>query len=110
MRTSKVSFDFMGEKAMFVYNACIYDSPKPSSDYIVKLRRLISDIIKTELTENQRELVMEYYYNGKTIEEIAKQKGVNKGSVSRSLKRARERVATTLRYSAKNLLRERFAD
>lgn len=108
MRPTRVSFDFLGDHAMYLYDACIYDGPKPCANYIDKLKRLINEIVRNDLTALQRELVIEHYYKSKSMTEIARERGVNKSTVSRNLKKARERVANTLKYSAEHLLRDRL--
>ena len=47
-----------------------------------------------------------YYGQGMSMEAIAKQLGVNKSTVSRTLKRGRQRLYRCLRYGAANLLEQ----
>ena len=47
-----------------------------------------------------------YYGQGMTMEAIAKDLGVNKSTVSRTLKRGRQRLWRCLRYGASNLLEQ----
>ena len=51
-----------------------------------------------ELTQQQRELMLAYYFQDMTIPQIAAQRGVQKSSISRCLKRAENRVRRCLRY------------
>lgn len=107
MRHKKLSFDILSEHTMYLYDACIYDAPPPK-DQLSKIRSLISEIIETELTPRQKELVLEHYFKSKTMTEIAEEQGLNKSTVSRILKTARERISHTLRFSAQHLLRDRL--
>lgn len=59
---------------------------------------------RDELTEQQRTYIMAYYYNRLTMEEIAEQFGVNKSTVSRTIKRAEQRLQRVLRYAHPRLL------
>ena len=47
-----------------------------------------------------------YYGRGMSMEAIAQQCGVNKSTVSRTLKRGRQRLYRCLRYGAANLLEQ----
>ena len=54
---------------------------------------------RDELTEQQRTYIMAYYYNRLTMEEIAEQ-----STVSRTIKRAEQRLQRVLRYAHPRLL------
>lgn len=59
---------------------------------------------RDELTEQQRTYIMAYYYDWLTMEKIAEQFGVNKSTVSRTIKRAEQRLQRVLRYAHPRLL------
>ena len=63
----------------------------------VQLKR-VQRVIKEELTELQRQTLMAYYFHQQTIPQIAAERGVNKSTVSRTLRRAEERLRRYLRY------------
>ena len=58
----------------------------------------IRAVIREELTPLQRQTLTAYYFQGQTIPEIAASRGVQKSTVSRTLKRAEERIRKYLRY------------
>ena len=60
--------------------------------------------VRNELTEQQRTYIMAYYYDRLTMEEIAEQFTVNKSTVSRTIKRAEQRLQRVLRYAHPRLL------
>ena len=64
-----------------------------------RLRRNLRQIRRTELTERQAEMMHLYYDMGMSIPQIAREKGLNKSSVSRTLARGRERLKRYLQYS-----------
>ena len=64
----------------------------------------VAEAVATELTPRQRELVRLYYINQMTMYEIASMRGVSVSTVSRTLKRARERLRKFLRYGGRMLL------
>ena len=66
------------------------------SDNLERLR-LVRDIMERELTALQRQTMEDYYLNGMTLEQIAKERYVNKSTVQRTLKRAEETIRRFLR-------------
>jgi len=66
-----------------------------------------SDVLsafETELTDRQRETARLYYFEQLSMHEIAKKLGVNVSTVSRTLRRARERLLRVLKYGRVSLL------
>lgn len=63
----------------------------------VQLKR-IRQVIEGELTQLQRETLLAYYVHQQTIPQIASARGVNKSTVSRTLKRAENNLRRFLRY------------
>lgn len=61
-------------------------------------------MLKHELTQTQRAYLAAYYAEKKTIQEIAKEFGVDTSTVSRSLKRVRRNLAHVLQYTSPHLL------
>jgi RNA polymerase sigma factor (sigma-70 family) len=72
-----------------------YEGPRlPREVQLKRLRR----VIEAELTPCQRQTLTAYYFRQLTIPQIAKEQGVNKSTVSRTLRRAEDRVRRCLRY------------
>lgn len=63
----------------------------------VQLQR-VQQVIREELTPLQRETLVAYYFQEQKIAQIASQRGVNKSTVSRTLRRAEEKLRRYLRY------------
>ncbi len=61
-------------------------------------RQRLMRVIREELTENQRSVLVDYYFRELTIPEIARKMGVNKSSVCRTLHRAEDRIRRFLQY------------
>ena len=55
-------------------------------------------VIREELTELQRYTLSAYYFRQQTLEQIARDRGVNKSTVCRTLHRAEEKLRRYLRY------------
>lgn len=63
----------------------------------VQLER-VRRVIREELTDLQRQTLTAYYFQQQTIPQIAAERGVNKSTVSRTLKRAEEKLRRYLKY------------
>ena len=53
-----------------------------------QLVKRMKAVIREELTELQRYTVVAYYFENRTLTEIAEERGINKSTVCRTLKRA----------------------
>lgn len=72
-----------------------YEGPRlPRQVQLKRIRR----VIEAELTPCQRTTLVAYYFRHLTIPEIAREQGVNKSTVSRTLRRAEDRLRRCLRY------------
>ena len=72
-----------------------YEGPRlPRQVQLRRLRR----VIESELTDIQRETLMAYYFQNKTMAQIAQERGVCRSTVCRALHRAEDRVRRCLRY------------
>ena len=102
MRT--VSYDnTFGMVDLAVYTELMAQDNK---DQINRLKRNLTHALRQDITERQREYMVLYYGRNMSMEAIAQQCGVNKSTVSRTLKRGRQRLYRCLRYGAANLLEQ----
>ncbi len=102
MRTLSYDNSF-GMVDLAVYTQLMADDNK---DTINRLKRNLTRALRYDITDKQREYMMLYYGKQMTMEAIANEKGVNKSTVSRTLKRGRKRLYRCLRYGAANLLEQ----
>jgi RNA polymerase sigma factor (sigma-70 family) len=58
----------------------------------------VQRVIEKELSDCQREVMIAYYFQRQTITAIARERGVNKSTVSRTLHRAEEKLRMFLKY------------
>ena len=86
--------EFMGDLA-----AWERENSEDNSEQLSRLHRNMRRVRETELTEKQAEMIHLYYDLGMSIPQIAREKGLNKSSVSRTLARGRERLKRYLQYS-----------
>jgi RNA polymerase sigma factor (sigma-70 family) len=63
----------------------------------VQLQR-VQRVIAEELTDIQREVLVAYYFQEMTIPQIARERGVYKSTVSRTLHRAEDKLRRYLKY------------
>ena len=70
-----------------------------NSQQLERLRRGLRRAPEQEPTPRQRQLLSLYYDRGMTIPQIAGELGVNPSTVSRTLRRARDRLYRCLRYA-----------
>jgi len=63
----------------------------------VQLKRL-QKMVREELTEFQREAIVGFYFQNRSISAIARARGVNKSTVCRTLHRAEEKLRKYLTY------------
>ncbi len=69
-------------------------------DYITREDQLkrMRKLIREQLTPMQQETLCAYYFQHKTIEQIARERGVQKSTVCRTLHRAVEKLGKFLNY------------
>ena len=99
-----ISYDqTFGMVDLAVYSNMIADDNR---EQIGRLKRNLTHALRQDITPKQREYMILYYGQGMSMEAIGKQFGVNKSTVSRTLKRGRQRLYRCLRYGAANLLEQ----
>ena len=58
----------------------------------------VRQVMERELTPLEREVLTAYYFEKKTMDAIARERGVNKSSVCRAVHRAEGRLRRFLKY------------
>ena len=76
-----------------------FEIAEDNGEKIGRIKRLLPEVIRQELTDRQKQVVLLYYYQKYNIPQIAKELGVNKSTVHRHLKAAKERIRKALQYS-----------
>ena len=75
------------------------ENSEDNSEQLSRLRRNMRKVREMELTDKQAEMIHLYYDLGMSIPQTAREKGLHKSSVSRTLARGRERLKRYLQYS-----------
>lgn len=100
----RISYDQAhGLADLGVYSRMIADDNRAQ---VGRLKRNLTRALRQDVTEKQRRYMVLYYGQGMSMDAIARTCGVNKSTVSRTLKRGRQRLYRCLRYGASNLLEQ----
>lgn len=76
-----------------------------NSQEVSRLKRNLIRCLREDITAKQRQMILLYYAEGKNMREIGEVMGVDKSSVSRTIKRGEHRLRRCLRYGAEAYLR-----
>lgn len=74
------------------------DSAESNSELLKKVKKIMLQIIKNDLTPRQKEIIMLYYFKNMNTVEIARMLNVDSSTVSRTLCRARRNLLDRLKY------------
>lgn len=81
-----------------------------NQEELLRLRHALGRALREEVTDRQRQLLFLYYNENHTMREIADLLGVDRTTVSRTLKRGEQRLLRCLRYGGAALLRSSFGE
>lgn len=90
---------------MAVYSRAMSEENTNSQD-IARLKKNLVRALKSDVTPRQREMLALYYGQGLNMRQIGEKLGVDKSTVSRTVKRGERRLKRCLRYGAEAFLRE----
>ena len=81
--------------------AWMTESAGNNSEQVLLMCRKLRTACRQELTPRQREIVELYFFGGgkTTMTRVARQLGIDRSTVSRTLKRAMRRLRNHLRYA-----------
>ena len=84
-----------------VFDALVYDRYQGAGTNKSELRRkldIVYKAMKNELTEKEFDALKDYYILGKKMKDIAKDRGVNPSTVTRQIRRAKEKIRHIAQY------------
>lgn len=96
MNRTSFSLDVFGDRFRYADNETYPFSD--NSKHLESLKVSLRNAMDSELTDCQRRVVDEFFFHNKSVTEIAAELGVNKSTVSRHLKRAKEKLGQALKY------------
>ena len=76
-----------------------------NSQEISRLKHNLIRALREEVTDRQRQALLLYYVEGKNMREIGESLGVDRSTISRTIKRGERRLQRCLRYGAEAYLR-----
>ena len=76
-----------------------------NSAELSRLKRNLIRCLREDITERQRTMLTMYYAQGLNMREIGERLGVDKSTVSRTIKRGEHRLQRCLRYGAETYLK-----
>ncbi len=76
-----------------------------NSREISRLKRNLLRALREDVTAKQRQVLLLYYGQGLNMREIGEMLGVDKSTVSRTIKRGEKRLRRCLRYGAEAYLK-----
>lgn len=85
----------------YVLDALIFDRYQGSGSNKAELRRkldIVYKAMKQELTEKEFDALKSYYILGKKMKDIARDRGVNPSTVTRQIRRAKEKIKHITAY------------
>ncbi len=75
-----------------------------NTEELSRVKLALFRALNEDITEKQRRYLLLYYGEGKNMVEIGQEFGVDKSTVSRTIKRGEARLRRCLRYGAKRFL------
>ncbi len=83
-----VALDF----AAFRQYTSVVCGAESNTQSLDKMKAAIPEIIHDRLTEKQRNYILMYFFDGLNVREIGERYGVNKATVSRTIRRGMRRI------------------
>jgi len=77
-----------------------------NSAQMTRLKRNLLRALHEDITPRQRQVLVLYYADGLNMRQIGEQLGVDKSTVSRTIKRGERRLKRCLRYGAAAFLND----
>lgn len=81
-----------------------------NSQEISRLKRNLIRPLREDVTARQRQTLLMYYSEGLNMREIGERLGVDKSTISRTIKRGERRLQRCLRYGAERFLLGMYDD
>lgn len=81
-----------------------------NTNEVNRLKRNLIRALREDVTARQRQTMLMYYAEGLNMREIGEKLGVDKSTISRTIKRGERRLQRCLRYGAANFLRDLYDD
>lgn len=97
----RLNSEFFGEAEFCAdkrISALIGDAAESNGSQRRLMIKVMRNVIENELSERQRQMITLYYFQKMNIPEIARELGVNRSTVSRTVSRGRRNIMEKLKY------------
>ncbi|WP_295583099.1 sigma-70 family RNA polymerase sigma factor [uncultured Oscillibacter sp.] len=94
----RLDFDARSSEWIGDLTVWLRDNASDNSELLTRLRQNLRRARREELTPRQQQVLSLYYDKGMTMPQIAGALGVNCSTVSRTIRRAKQRLYRCLRY------------
>jgi DNA-directed RNA polymerase specialized sigma subunit len=94
MRNKRISLTVENDKLLYNY----MKKAKSSGGNLEKAKKLVHSVITEQLNDNQANMVNMYYFDNLKQVDIAERLNINQSTVSRTLARAKNKLAKFLKY------------
>lgn len=92
------TFDTRSSEWLGDMTVWLRDNANTNSEVLIRLRQNLRRARQQELTPRQQQVLTLYYDQGMNMTQIAQALGVNCSTVSRTIRRAKQRLYRCLRY------------
>lgn len=92
------TFDTRSSEWLGDMTVWLRDNANTNSELLIRLRQNLRRARQQELTPRQQQVLTLYYDQGMNMTQIAQTLGVNCSTVSRTIRRAKQRLYRCLRY------------
>ena len=101
MKTTRYENTFSTRASEWIGDLTVWNrqNAEDNSERLDRLRRNLRQAREQELTPRQRQVLSLYYDQGMNIPQIAAALELNRSTVSRTLRRAKDRLYRCLRYA-----------
>ena len=96
---SDTRFDTRSSEWIGDMTVWLRENGEDNREQLDRLRRNLRRAREQELTPRQRQMLALYYDRGLKMPQIARELGVNRSTVSRTIRRAKARLYRCLRYT-----------
>ncbi len=103
MRGRNLSLDLFQERLPAASLFISSDQEEEERENRKRLIRTLQKAMEGELTQRQKDCLRFYYFEGFSQEEIAQEMGITAATVSRHLKKARNRLGRVIGYAYPSL-------
>jgi len=92
----RVDFDLLADKISLEW--ANMRSGADNQRQLERMKRILMQVIREQLSEKQREYLLLHYVEGKSYSQIAREKGRDNSTVCRTVQRAVSNIRERMRY------------